>query len=698
MSIISKIKTAYNSFINPVQPNGSGVGAGLTVNDNVYKAIIPDFLYKPPFGYPLAKDIPEMRRIAKTPYICMITNTICDEIAALDWRVIAKEEDKIPDEIISKTYNFFYNPNKNNESFEQFERTLIRDILEVDAGVIVKVRNLKDEFIEMYVRDGSTFLKNPNPFGVMPEENAYFQYGWTTGARPIPFNANEIVYFMRNPQSSTIYGLSPIECLYSTLLMLTYGIDSNLEYFTDNNIPKGVFEMVGANKTQVEDFSKLWAEQLKKKDEAGHWRRYFHKMPIINTEGKFTRVSFSNAELELIAQQEWFTKIVFACYGITPTELGFTQDSNRATEVVQSNVFKRKAINPIIKLMEYNFNTQVINDLPWIKGKYENKVKFEYIKYDQEEELKKREIIWNDLRNGLKTPNEVREELKLSPIEGGDELRKPSSNPFSNTGFNQESTQDNLIKKKSLVIEDKSLNTNSEITPKGNEIVEPLEKELTKQLDDIEKEVILLLDKAHGFDVIKNFKAMDNELINRLMQLITFKGIKDLTSQVIKNYFVKGLESVEKETNRNYMPNQDAIKFLDTYTFDNIQGLTEELKNDLRQELQRAILNGEGIEQIKKRIKDVMKIGNDRAKMIARTEIARAENMGNLDGWRQSGEDMQKEWFAELDGKTSELCKHLNGHKTGINEKFIYKGQEYDCPPAHPNCRSTLIFTRKNSN
>jgi SPP1 gp7 family putative phage head morphogenesis protein len=690
MNLIDRLKTAYSSFLNPVKPNDSVVGAGNNVNEDIYKAIIPNFLYKPPFGYPLAKDIPEIRRMAKSPYVCMITNTICDEVASLEWNIVCNEKDNIPEDIITKTYDFFYNPNKNNESFEQFERTLIRDILEIDAGVIVKVRNLKDELVELYVRDGGTFLKNPNEYGVMPEYNAYFQYGWTSGARPIPFNSNEIVYFMRNPNSSSIYGLSPVEVLYKTLLMLTYGIESNLEYFTDNNIPKGVFEMIGANKDSVDSFSKLWSDNLKKKDEVGNLRRYFHKMPIINTEGKFTRISFSNAELELIRQQEWFTKIVFACFGITPSELGFTQDSNRATEIIQSNVFKRKTINPLIKLLEYNFNTQIINDLPWIKGKYENKVKFEYVKYDQEEEYNKRIIMWNDLKNGLKTANELREELDLVPIEGGDKLRTSSSNfsQFGNNNFNQEDVGNiQQDKKKSLITEEKA-----KVEPE-----EPFEKELVKQISDIEKEIIAILDRNKGIDVIKNLKAIDNEFINNLVKLFTFKGIKDLTTQFIKSHFIKGLEKVEEETNKNYLPNQDALKFLDTYTFDNIQGMTDEIQNDLRQELQRAILNGESVEEMKKRVKEVMKVADNRARLIARTELNRAENMGNLDGWRQSGLDMEKEWVAELDGRTSEACKYLDGKKVGINEKFIYKGQEYDSPPQHPNCRSTLIFTRKTS-
>ena len=214
--------------------------------------------------------------------------------------------------------------------------------------------------------------------------------------------------------------------------LLTYGIESNLEYFEDNNVPKGVLEMDGASAKDIEAFGKMWREQLRKKDPSGKWRRHFHKMPVMNKKGQFIRVGFSNLELELIEQQKWFTKIVWACFNITPSELGFTEDSNRATEVVQSNVFKRKAITPLVKRIEYHFNTDIITDLPWIKDtQYEGKVLFDFDKFDLQEELAKRQLYWGDIKHGLRTRNEIRiKELNEEPKEGGDSLDGISANIF----------------------------------------------------------------------------------------------------------------------------------------------------------------------------------------------------------------------------------------------------------------------------
>ena len=436
--MLERLRRAFSDITNDDRTDvlQSGVGSAPSYTDNVYKAVIPNFLYKPPFGYPMFKDIPEIKRMAKVPHVIMVTNTICNEIAGLDWDIYKHEdyEDLVPDEIVKKTKDWFLNPNRNDESFEMIMRTLVRDILEIDAGVVVKVRNLKDEFLEMYVRDGGTFTKNPDIYGIMPDERAYYQYGWLTGARPQEFNRNEIAYFMLNPRSDSIYGMSNVEVLMNTLQLLTYGIDANLEYFTDNNIPKGVLKMINANADDIKAFKQAWSEQMKTKDQAGKWRKQFHKMPIINTDGSFERIAFSNVELEFIQQQEWFVKLVWACYGVTPSELGFTDDSNRATDMVQSSIFKRKLIRPLTQVLEYNFNRNIVNDLPWIKGKFENMVLFEFNKVDTQEDLNRRQIIWGDIEKGFRTVNECREDEELDPIEGGDELRNKISGSFE--GFN----------------------------------------------------------------------------------------------------------------------------------------------------------------------------------------------------------------------------------------------------------------------
>jgi SPP1 gp7 family putative phage head morphogenesis protein len=125
--------------------------------------------------------------------------------------------------------------------------------------------------------------------------------------------------------------------------------------------------------------------------------------------------------------------------------------------------------------------------------------------------------------------------------------------------------------------------------------------------------------------------------------------------------------------------------------------MTEEIVNDLRAELERGIMQGEGIAKIKDRVKKVFDVGENRAEMIARTETARSEAQGRLQAFKSSGEKILKRWDTHFDERTSAICKRLHGQTVKLDENFEDKitGWEGPCNPAHVNCRSVTTYIRE---
>ncbi len=81
-----------------------------------------------------------------------------------------------------------------------------------------------------------------------------------------------------------------------------------------------------------------------------------------------------------------------------------------------------------------------------------------------------------------------------------------------------------------------------------------------------------------------------------------------------------------------------------------------------------------------------------RANSIAVTETTRAF----AEGERQAGIELHskypdvpvlKTWFTNVDERVCPICGGLDGQEVDINEPFIFEGEEFDQPPAHPNCR-----------
>jgi SPP1 gp7 family putative phage head morphogenesis protein len=738
--------------------------------EGLQKAYIPKFLFKPPFGYPRYVDMDYIRWLAKTPYVEMCINTILDEICAIEWDIVPADdlpEEQVDEVEIQHIKNLFLNPNTNSEEFDEvFIRKPVRDILEVNSGILVKVYNLKEELVEVVAREGSTFTKNPdihgmytyrediilpteiverpelveNPFkqiweGSARDKAAYFQYGWLAGPMPIPFGKKEIIWLERMYRTDDHYGYSPVQTLAKTLQWLIWSIESDVDYFNDNNVPKGIIGLDNSDADEISAFKKQWYEQQRKKDEFGNWRKQFHKVPIVNKVPSFTRIELTSDEMQLIEKQKWYSKLVWSMFGVTPTELGYTEDAQgQSNQIVQSKVFKKKAINPMLRLLENKYNKQIINEFGYTgtiktsKGKTIDipKYQFKFMAFDIDDERNKYELYKLQTESGLKTINEVRLEEGYDELDWGNEPPKnwntsPNSFNFGDNSFNNKPKQDRdkdaqdtdqRTKEPNVENPDKSekesrekiksgekkmLSTDNPLILRENE--RPKTPQRLKQAIDYvlklnEQEIIKFLEAEYsGEDKLKEVKDI-NSVIAKIKSLFNFDSIRILVDAIIKNVYYEGWDKAESMMQQNFIPDVNAINFLQTYTFDNIKGMSDEIADDLRQELQRGFMEGEGVNKMADRIKKVFNVGRNRADMIARTEINRSLNTGKLHAYIVGGEiGIKKEYSAHIDHRTSALCKRLNGKIVGINEKFTdnISGWSGMCPPAHPNCRSTFI-------
>ncbi|GAG07439.1 unnamed protein product [marine sediment metagenome] len=109
------------------------------------------------------------------------------------------------------------------------------------------------------------------------------------------------------------------------------------------------------------------------------------------------------------------------------------------------------------------------------------------------------------------------------------------------------------------------------------------------------------------------------------------------------------------------------------------------------------MINGDGISKLTEDVKGVFDVGKTRAAAIARTELNRAENQGELQAMKASGREYTKRWDATLDNRTSAICNALHNKVVAKDEKFKdhVGGQELDSPPAHVNCRSVVEYDVK---
>lgn len=192
--------------------------------------------------------------------------------------------------------------------------------------------------------------------------------------------------------------------------------------------------------------------------------------------------------------------------------------------------------------------------------------------------------------------------------------------------------------------------------------------------------------------------VLNEELIKKIAAVIAEDITPQISMEAMEEFYQKGIEQMEVKFDMNFVQNKQNIQFLARNTMENISDMNNELASKVRKVLNQSLLNGESIDAMRVKLQEVMEIGRERARMIARTETNRALNVAHKDAAKQMGVPMVKYLAVAEDERTSIICRELDAKygsaekAIGLDDKFIFEGDEYDLPPFHVNCRTRVVY------
>ena len=113
-----------------------------------------------------------------------------------------------------------------------------------------------------------------------------------------------------------------------------------------------------------------------------------------------------------------------------------------------------------------------------------------------------------------------------------------------------------------------------------------------------------------------------------------------------------------------------------------------------------GILQGESMDKIAKRLRNVQEMNKTQAIRSARTIVTGAENKGRQDSYKRAEEDgivMKREWIATNDSRTRHWHAELDGVEVDIDEPWVndfgeimYPGDPSADPANTYNCRCSM--------
>lgn len=256
-----------------------------------------------------------------------------------------------------------------------------------------------------------------------------------------------------------------------------------------------------------------------------------------------------------------------------------------------------------------------------------------------------------------------------------------------------------------------------QVTPREiTDIEQALADELSSLYDDAAK---YLVDKAKNFvSKYQTGKQYDIEALNALIKQLTAQIAKTNADAVAAINGYAPLVAAEQANFTEYAI-EDGTTLNPSFTLLNQDTVLRLIKDSpavlpkakakieknkqwntpkLRSALTHAIVQGDSIPKLSKKVEEICGSNKAIATRNARTMMTGARNAGTLAAYvraEQNGMHIQKQWMAALDERTRVSHRHLDGEIKPVNEKFsnglMHPGDTEGRPAEVYNCRCTMV-------
>lgn len=263
-------------------------------------------------------------------------------------------------EDIEKAIAFFDSPDK-RQPFRMWLAEFLQDVLRFDAGSLYIRRDETDEPLALEVISGTSIIPLIDFYGRRPEdENDTEDPEGLFGGEVVPaylqiieglpwdwLAADDMIYLPFNPLPESQYGLAPLEAV-----LLSANTDIRfqwhfLQFFTEGTVPAGFMETPPdeSDPSQVQHWQTVWDGvmngEMAKKDQI-RWVPHGSAFTPAKPKSEVFDMEFPLYLMRRTA----------AAFGVTPNDLGFTENVNKSSGDTQIDVQFRVGTIPLLRYCE----------------------------------------------------------------------------------------------------------------------------------------------------------------------------------------------------------------------------------------------------------------------------------------------------------------------------------------------------------
>lgn len=445
---------------------------------------------------------------------------------------------------------------------------------------------------------------------------------------------------------------------------------------------------------------------------------------ILEGGAKMSPFMMTTQDLDFLESKRFTRDEILAMFKVSGSNLGITEDVNRANAEAQEYSYAKRCIKPRLEQFVDFMNKRLLR--PIYGGEY--KLDFEDpIPENTEMRLREAEAGVNKWL----TINEVREMYGREALQNGngDQLYVPISNvPIEDLEYVNDDTTNQPTNEPA---EPNDTATEQLSHPKAIENRTEIGNAKVKAytLKAVKYERMIMRASRNMFNKQKqdvkdwlqdNASNLNKAFVKRkdwASDMVDWEEYtNEFTAELEKIFAIIideiGTEAFNALVEGEFDPYTQTIQnFIKTNSLQVAKEINTETEKQIRATLAQGMRENETIQELTARIMHVFGTASTyRAFMIARTEAAMAENYSDVVAWEQTGVVESKQWFTAEDEHVCGFCHEMDGVTITLSQSFFDKGdvmmfedkngkphemmldfRTIGEPPLHPNCRCVLL-------
>jgi hypothetical protein len=344
-----------------------------------------------------------------------------DQLLRLPWTIQLKDKPRASNKRVEECRKFFRRPDGKN-SYGQWSRLLLDDLFVIDSPTIFLDRMASGKIRQAEVLDGGTIFpiiddagRRPDSVYEMNESGIIYESRQPAfqqiiyGLPMVNMSEDELIYAKMRPLPELpVFGFSPVEQI---LIEATEAIRKTfyqLEFWRSGSMPEMIVTVPDTwSPKQIAvfqaHFDALLSGQLSLKSKV----RF---LP-----GGMKPFDIKNASGESLWSQRDETLIRLACFALSIPPTPFIKQANRSTAQNAQQTAQEEGLYPLMGWWKDDIIDCIIQE----KFGYDD-IEFVFLPRPEVDLLKQAQIHQIQLNDGIRTRNEVREELGQEPFDDGD--------------------------------------------------------------------------------------------------------------------------------------------------------------------------------------------------------------------------------------------------------------------------------------